>query len=29
MNVVIVESCHSTWIWIFEPRQLRFCRMSQ
>jgi hypothetical protein len=25
MNVIIVESCHSTW--IFEPRQLRFCRI--
>ncbi len=25
MNVIILESCHSTW--IFEPRQLRFCRI--
>jgi len=25
MNVIVVESCHSTW--IFEPRQLRFCRI--
>ncbi|HLM94676.1 MAG TPA: hypothetical protein VK283_00090 [Acidimicrobiales bacterium] len=25
MHVIILESCHSTW--IFEPRQLRFCRI--
>ena len=25
MNIIVVESCHSTW--IFEPRQLRFCRI--
>ncbi len=25
MNLIVVESCHSTW--IFEPRQRRFCRI--
>jgi hypothetical protein len=25
MSIIVVESCHSTW--IFEPRQLRFCRI--
>jgi len=25
MNIIVVESCHSTF--IFEPRQLRFCRI--
>jgi hypothetical protein len=25
MNLVILESCHSTW--IFDSRQLRFCRI--
>ena len=25
MNIIVVESCHSTW--IFESRQLRFCRI--
>jgi hypothetical protein len=25
MNLIILESCHSTW--IFDTRQLRFCRI--
>jgi hypothetical protein len=25
MSIIVVDSCHSTW--IFEPRQLRFCRI--
>jgi hypothetical protein len=25
MNLIILESCHSTW--IFDSRQLRFCRI--
>ena len=25
MNIITLESCHSTW--IFDPRQLRFCRI--
>jgi hypothetical protein len=25
MRVIVLESCHSTW--IFDPRQLRFCRI--
>ena len=25
MSIVVVESCHSTW--IFEPHQMRFCRI--
>lgn len=25
MNLVVMESCHSTW--IFDCRQLRFCRI--
>ena len=25
MNLLTLESCHSTW--IFDPRQLRFCRI--
>jgi len=25
MNMITLESCHSTW--IFEARQLRFCRI--
>ncbi len=25
MNLTVVESCHSTW--IFDGRQLRFCRI--
>lgn len=25
MNVITLESCHSTW--IFDARQLRFCRI--
>jgi hypothetical protein len=25
MNIITLESCHSTW--IFDARQLRFCRI--
>jgi hypothetical protein len=25
MHIITLESCHSTW--IFDPRQLRFCRI--
>jgi len=25
MNIITLESCHSSW--IFDPRQLRFCRI--
>ncbi len=25
MNITVLESCHSTW--IFDTRQLRFCRI--
>jgi hypothetical protein len=25
MNLIVMESCHSTW--IFDSRQLRFCRI--
>jgi hypothetical protein len=25
MNIIVLESCHSTW--IFDARQLRFCRI--
>jgi hypothetical protein len=25
MNLIVMESCHSTW--IFDTRQLRFCRI--
>jgi hypothetical protein len=25
MNIIILESCHSTW--VFDTRQLRFCRI--
>jgi hypothetical protein len=25
MNITVLESCHSTW--IFDARQLRFCRI--
>ena len=25
MNIITLESCHSTW--IFDSRQLRFCRI--
>lgn len=25
MNLIVLESCHSTW--IFDSRQLRFCRI--
>jgi len=27
MNLIILESCHSTW--IFDSRQLRFCRITK
>lgn len=27
MNLITLESCHSTW--IFDARQLRFCRVLQ
>jgi hypothetical protein len=25
MDIITLESCHSTW--IFDPRQLRYCRI--
>jgi hypothetical protein len=25
MHIITLESCHSTW--IFDPRQLRYCRI--